>query len=318
MTESPHAMGDSGSDRSSTAGVDLPVHLALLAVHLSFGGFHVVAKSILTDLPPLALAGLRVAIATPILLLLAWHKDRCLPRRRDLPALMLLGALGVCINQILFITGLQYTSATNAAILMPSIPVFAVAVAALLGIERVGWRRMLGIALAVLGALILLGPGELSLASGSRFGNLLILLNCLSFAIFLVLQRPVLERLPWRTTIAWAFLFGSVPILAFASGDLRQLDFSTVSTSSWLGLAYIVVLPTVFSYSVNTWAVKRSSPLLAASYTTAQPLFAALLAAWFLGEHFGWGEGAGFLLIAAGLLRVSWRRSGPAVIPDHE
>ncbi len=311
-------MGDPTGSRSGKAGIDLPVHLALLAVQMSFGGFHVVAKTILTDLPPLALAGLRVAVATPILLLLAWRKDRCLPRRRDLPVLMLLGALGVFFNQILFILGLQYTSATNAAILMPSIPVFAVAVAALLGIERIGWRRVLGIALALLGALVLLGPSELSLASGNRFGNLLILLNCLSFATFLVLTRPVLKRLPWRTTIAWAFLFGSAPILAFAAGDLAQLDFAAVSSASWLGLAYIVALPTIFSYSVNTWAVKRSSPMLAATYTTAQPLFAALLAAWFLGERFGWGEAAGLLLIAAGLLRVSWRRLGPAVIPDHE
>ena len=272
MRESPHVMSDSGSHRSGAAGIDRPVHLALLAVHLSFGGFHVVAKTILADLAPLALAGLRVAVATPILLLLAWHKDRCLPRRRDLPALMLLGALGVCINQILFITGLQYTSATNAAILMPSIPVFAIAVAAALGIEKVDWRRILGIALAVCGALVLLGPGNLSLTSGSRFGNLLILINCLSFATFLVLQRPVLKRLPWRTTIAWAFLFGSAPILAFAASDLRHLEWAAVSKYSWLGLAYIIALPTIFSYSVNTWAVKRSSPLLAASYTTAQPL----------------------------------------------
>ena len=133
-----------------------------------------------------------------------------------------------------------------------------------------------------------------------------------------MLQRPVLKRLPWRTTIAWAFLFGSVPILAIAARDLRALDYAAISTPSWLGLAYIIALPTIFSYSVNTWAVQRSSPSLAATYTTAQPLFAAILAAWFLGEQFGWGEAIGFLLIAAGLLRVSWRRTGPAVIPDHE
>jgi len=309
-TSRPHV-----TDRTA---LDLPVHTALLAVQMSFAGFHVVAKTVLTELEPLALAGLRVAIATPILLLLAWRKDRCLPRRRDLPTLLMLGILGVCINQVLFILGLQHTTATNAAILMPSIPVFAVAVAALLRIESVGWRRIMGIALAVVGALVLLDPGSMTPGGGSGFGNLLILLNCLSYATFLVLQRPILERLPWRTVISWSFLFGSLAVLGFAATDLYELELGGVSTFAWWGLAYIVALPTIFSYAVNTWAVKRSSPSLAASYTTAQPLFTALLAAWFLGEQLGAREAIGFVLIAAGLWRVSWRRGGPAVLPDHE
>ena len=306
------------SQSASVEAVPLGVHVALLAVQMSFGGFHVVAKILLDELTPLALAGIRVGIATPILLLLAWSFDRCLPKRGDLPILALLGLLGVFLNQLLFIVGLQFTTATNASILMPSIPVFAVAVAALLRIESIGWRRLLGIALAVAGALVVLGPGRLSTSSSVVLGNLLILLNCLSYATFLVLQRPLLERLPWRTTIAWAFLFGGTGVLAVASLDLFRLEPAAVSGSTWAGIAYIVALPTVFSYAVNTWAVKRSSPSMAATYTTAQPLFAAALASWFLGEVLGWREGVGFLLIAAGLLRVSWRRRDPLPIPDHE
>lgn len=304
--------------RANVEAVPIGVHVALLAVQMSFGGFHVVAKILLDELTPLALAGIRVGIATPILLLLAWYSDRCLPKRGDLPMLALLGLLGVFLNQVLFIVGLQFTTATNAAILMPSIPVFAVAVAALLRIEAIGWRRLLGIALAVTGALVVLGPGRLSSSSSVALGNLLILLNCLSYATFLVLQRPLLERLPWRTTIAWAFLFGSAGVLAVASFDLARLEPAAISASTWAGIAYIVALPTVFSYAVNTWAVKRSSPSMAATYTTAQPLFAATLASWFLSELLGWREAVGFLLIAAGLLRVSWRRRDPLPVPDHE
>lgn len=311
-------MSRADTPRPSAEQVAASVHLALAAVQLSFGGFHVVAKVLLEDLSPLALAGLRVGFATPILLLLAWRSDRCLPTRSDLPMLALLGLLGVFLNQLLFIVGLQFTTATNAAILMPSIPVFAVALGALLGIERIGWRRLLGIALAVLGALVVLGPGRLATSSTLFLGNLLILLNCLSYAAFLVLQRPLLERLPWRTTIAWAFLFGGGGVLAVASFDLARLEPAAIDPSTWAGLTYIVALPTVFSYAVATWAVKRSSPSLAATYTTAQPLFAAALASAFLGETLGWREGLGFLLIAGGLLRVSWRRRRELPIPDHE
>jgi drug/metabolite transporter (DMT)-like permease len=261
------------------------VHLALLLAQLCFSGFHVVAKAVLASLAPLALAAIRVGFATPILLALAWRRDRFVPARRDLPMLALLGGLGIFANQALFITGLKFTTATNAGILMLSVPVFAAATAAALGVERVGADRLVGIALAVAGALILV--------------------NGLCYALFLVLQRPVLTRIPWRTVIAWSFLFGSVGVLLVSIPALVALEPAKVPAGAWLGVAYIVLFPTVFAYAANTWAVRRSSPALVAAYNTLQPLVAAALAAAFLGERFGWAEGAGLVLIAAGLWRVT-------------
>jgi drug/metabolite transporter (DMT)-like permease len=281
------------------------VHLALVAVQASFAGFHVVAKWVLRDLAPLELAGLRVLLATPILLLYAWRHDRLRPALRDWPALALLGLLGVFANQILFIEGLQRTTATSAAILMPSVPVFAAALGALSGVERVGGGRLLGILLAVAGALVLLDPSRLSLGAPSARGNLLILGNCLAYAAFLVLQRPLLRRLPWRTVIAWAFLFGGLGVLGVAGPSLAARDLATVPAAVWLGVAYIVVLGSVVGYALNTWALRRSSPTVAASYNTLQPLLTALLAAAFLGERFGGREAAGMVLILAGLLLVA-------------
>jgi drug/metabolite transporter (DMT)-like permease len=288
------------------------VHLALLLVQLSFGGFHVVAKAALADLAPLALAAIRVGVATPILLVLAWRHDRFLPSRRDLPLLALLGGLGVFANQILFITGLKYTTAINAAILMPSVPVFAVAAAAVLGIEKVDVHRLAGIGLSVAGALVLVNPLRFSTDRGAALGNALILLNAFCYALFLVLQRPILARVPWRTVIAWSFLFGAAGVLLVAAPSLAALQPSDVPAATWLGVAYIVLFPTVFAYAASTWAVRRSSAGLVAAYSTLQPLVAAGLAAAFLGERFGYVEGLGFVLIVSGLWRVTARSSSPA------
>jgi drug/metabolite transporter (DMT)-like permease len=288
------------------------VHLTLLLVQLSFGGFHVVAKAALADLAPMALAALRVGAATPILLALAWRRDRFLPSRRDLPMLALLGGLGVFGNQVLFITGLKHTTAINAAILMTSVPVLAVAAAAALRIERVGRGRLLGILLSVAGALVLVNPLRFSADRGAALGNALILANCICYALFLVLQRPILARVPWRTVIAWSFLFGSAGVLVVAVPDLAALQPASVPGSTWLGILYIIVFPTVFAYAASTWAVRRSSPALVAAYSTLQPLVAALLAAAFLGERFGWLEGLGLALIVTGLWRVTARPPQPA------
>lgn len=283
------------------------VHVALLLVQICFGGFHVVAKALLTGMPPMLVVGLRVAIATPLLAVMAWRRDRILPSGRDWAWLALLGGLGVTVNQILFIVGLKHTTASNAAILMTTLPVFAVAAGVLLGIERVGGRRLLGIALAVGGALVMVNPGGLKNTGETTFGNLLILGNALSYALFLVLQRPVLRRLPWRTVIAGAFLCGGPLVLAASLPTLAATDFAAIPAASWLGVLYIALFATVFAYAANTWAVRRSSPALAAAYGMLQPVVTAALATVFLGEALGWAEGAGFALIAAGLWQVSAR-----------
>ena len=296
---------------------DLRVHLTLMLVQAAFGGFHVVAKAALSFLSPLQLAGLRVGLATPFLLLLAWRRDRFIPARRDLPMLALLGFLGVFANQIFFINGLRYTTAINASILMPSLPVFAVAAAALLRIEKIGPRRLVGIGLSVAGALVLVNPLRFSADRAMAIGNLMILVNCLCYALFLVLQRPLFQRIPWRTLIAWSFLFGGGAVLLVSLPELARLEPAKVPAGTWWGVAYIAIAATVFAYAANTWAVRRSSPALVAAYGTLQPLVAAVLAATFLGERFGWVEGIGFALIVAGLWRVSHRPPVPGITPER-
>ena len=302
---------------AGTAGAEPPgdleapprLHVALLVVQLLFSGLHVVGKDVLGELHPMALACLRAGFAAPALVAFAlWRRCRW-PALRDLPILALLGLLGVAANQVLFIQGLAYTTATNAAILMPSIPVFAAGLGALFGIERIGPRRLAGIGLAVAGALAVLDPTAFSLADKQTVGNLLILVNCLAFAAFLVLHRPVMRRLPWQTVIAGSFVFGALFVFAVGAPALLATDFSALSPGTLGGIAYILVFPTLIGYGLNTWAVRRSSPTIVAAYTTIQPLASAALAAIFLGETFGWKEGIGFVLIAAGLWVVSRRQA---------
>lgn len=288
------------------------VHVTLVTIQVIFGILPVAGKAVLAEVAPLALASMRVLGATPLLLWIAWQADRHLPSRGDLPLLALLGILGVAANQVLFIVGLERTTATNAAILMPSIPVFTVVMAAALRIERPGPRRLAGVALAVVGALVMLRPWRFEVAGDVALGNALILINCLSYAAFLVLQRPLLQRMPWRTVIAWSFLFGALPVLWVGGGALAAVEPAAVSPLAWWSIAYIVIFPTFVTYLLSTWAVARSSPATVAAYVTLQPLIAALLAVPLLGETLGWAEAIGFALIGSGLVFVTrspaWRR----------
>jgi drug/metabolite transporter (DMT)-like permease len=281
-------------------------------MQFTFAGFHVFGKYVIGHIPPLALASTRVLVATPLLFLMAWLVDRTLPRLKDLPILALLGLLGVTLNQILFIVGLNYTTATNAAIFMPSIPVFAAGAAVLLGVERMSPLRLVGVLFAVGGALTMLDFADADFSKGPFFGNLLILTNCFCYSLFLVLQRPILKRLPPLTVIAWAFGFGAIGVLAVGGPTLMKTQFSDLPNTAWIGLAYIVLIPTTLNYALATWAIRHSTPSLVATYTTLQPVGTAILAALFLAETFGVRQVAGFVLIMIGLYIVSLVRSKEA------
>jgi drug/metabolite transporter (DMT)-like permease len=291
--------------------IDIRVHLALLFVQMTFGGFSVFGKYVLGHVQPLALAGMRVLFAGPLIMLLALRFDKVRPRGKDYLHLAVLGFFGVFVNQLLFITGLDYTTATNASILMPSIPVFTVAVAMAIGIERITWRRSLGIGLAVAGALIMLRVTRFSFGEDTVIGNLMILANCLSYSVFLVLARPVLLRIPPLTVTAWSFVFGGSGILVVSAPDLLAVPWPALPTLAYIGIAYVVLFPTLINYLLNTWAIRRSSSTLVATYTTLQPVVATTLAVLLLGEHFGLREVFGFLLIVSGLLWVTFHNAKP-------
>jgi len=293
---------------SAAPSADRAAIVALLVVQIVFATLHVVGKVVLAEIPPLAFAATRVLIAVPLLTAMAWRHDRVMPTARDWRALAVLGLLGVFANQVLYLVGLRFTTATNAGILMPSIPVFTVAAAALLGTERLTRRRVAGVALAAIGALVLLDPARLELGGQTSLGNLLVAGNCLCYAFYLVLLRPLLARLPWRTVVAGAFVTGGTATLLVSLPTLATVDWPAVHGATWLAIAYVGVFPTVGTYALNTWAVRRSSPSVAAAFTTLQPVFTALLATFFLHETFGWLQAAGFGLIVAGLVVVSQRR----------
>ena len=285
----------------------IAVHGALLAVSLLFGANYVVAKFALREVAPSGLVVIR-ACGTAVILfgtsaLLHSSKPREPIRPSEFGQLFLYSLLGVSINQLCFLAGLDRSTATNASIMLVSIPVLTHAFAVLLGRERPSIAAGAGIALGLAGALLLIIPrGGIDFSSRTTIGNLLLLTGGCSYGLYLVLTRDILARHDPLRVISWTFVLAAVTVLPFGGRDASRLFSGTITRSGWLSITFVVVAATVLPYLLNVWALARVESSFVAIYVLVQPLFAATLARIVLHERFGPHVAAAAALVIAGVV----------------
>jgi drug/metabolite transporter (DMT)-like permease len=277
-------------------------HLALLAVQVCFGLFPIFAKLAMQHFESRAVAVWRFGFGSAALLALALarHGRGALPRRADLPRLAACALLGVAVNMVAFLEGLERSTAVNAAFLMPVIPVYTLAIAVLARQERFDPRRGAGIALALVGTLLLLFQRGHELEGGHFEGNLLLVLNTLCYASYLVLAKPLLARYPPLVLIAWVFTLSlwTIPFVHRGAPLVPQ----DADAASWIALAYILVFATLIAYLLNAFALSVVSASTTATYILLQPLITALAGVLVLHERVP----PGTWLAAAAILGGVW------------
>ncbi len=250
-----------------------------MVVQLLFASLAIAGRFVLPHFPAGALVCFRVLGATAVLFLVnaatggQWVRDRA-----DLLRLAVLGLLGIAANQTLFLYGLRHTTAINATILVTTVPVFTVLGSVLTGREPASALKFVGIGLAALGTIYLIGPDRISLAPDVALGNALIVLGMVCYAAYFLYSRSVVGRYQPITVSFYVMLFASFGVLPFGLVAMRSFQISTISGTVWLWVAYIVIFPTIVTYLLNIWALQRVSSNLVAVYIYLQPLFAAAVA----------------------------------------
>lgn len=292
------------------------VHLAMIAVQFFFASLTIVAKFVLPSISPPGIVFFRVAGAALAFALL----HRLLVRevvtdRRDLAKLAGLAVLGVMLNQLLFLEGVKRTTAINTNILVTTVPAFTLAIAVLLGRERLTWPKGLGIALAAAGALYLIGPDRIRFDPTTAFGNALVAVNTASYAAYLVLSKQMLERYHPITVVTHVFLFGAVFMTPVGIWALRHVDVVALPARTLLALGYIVIFSSFLAYYLSIWALRRTASSLVAMYVYVQPVMTVAAAPFILGERLSLRAGVAAVVIFGGLALASWgeQRSGRAL-----
>jgi drug/metabolite transporter (DMT)-like permease len=259
----------------------LRLHAALVCVALLFSANYIISKFAMRELSPLSFAWMRVAGAALLLSVIA--RNERLPRS-EWRRVGLFAILAVVINQTMFLSGLSFTTVQVAAILITSIPVFTLAAAIVLGREQATAARIGGIAVACAGALLVVGGEGFTGTTRSLIGAVMILINCLSYALYLVLSKPHMARWSSRAIVAPMFAMGAVLMLPIAAPALWREEWASVSSTAWLSLVAVILGPTVAAYLLQAWALGQADSSVVAAYTYVQPVLATILAGIFFGE----------------------------------
>ncbi len=286
---------------------------------LSFGSAMVVVKIVLEELSPLAFVLVRVSLGGAALLIgrrIAGPVP--VPGKKDLVKLSALAILGVVVNQTFFFLGLARTTPVHATLIQQTIAPLTLFLSIAVGRERFSPLRAAGILVAFAGALALVSGGAAGFSSGELEGDLLILVNAASYAVFLVASQRTIVRLGSLTVSAWMFAIGTVILLPFGLPDLARTDFASLSSGAWAGIAFVVAFPTVLAYLLNAWALARAAPSLVSAYIFIQPFVAAALDVLLRGATLPLGTVLSGALILSGVLltAIASRRTGQRRGPD--
>ncbi len=289
------------------------VHGALALVAILFGINYVVAKVALRELSPLDIVVVRTW-GTAALMFGAWWPRRLRMRpppltRSDLGQLFLYGLLGVSINQVCFLSGLARSTATNAALILVSIPVLTLTFAVLLRRERASLTGAMGIAVGLTGAVLLILPGgRVDFTSTATVGNLFLLAGSSAYSMYLVLTRPILARLDPVRVVGWIFLLSALTVTPIGIGGLSTHVAAGLSPATWASLAYVIGGATAATYLLNSWALVRVRSSVVAAYILLQPLVAGVLGRISFGERLGPHAAVAGALVVTGVVLSAWRR----------
>jgi drug/metabolite transporter (DMT)-like permease len=291
----------------------LRAHLALLSANMIYGLNFTVAKGVMPHyLQPFGFIVLRVSGA---LLLFYFFYQLALREkilRSDMGRLFACGLFGVAANQLLFFSGLNITGPINAALVMTSNPVFVLLVSAVVLKERITRQKLLGILLAMGGALWLILGGGTGDTISINNGDLLILINSASYAGYLVMVKPLMQRYKPATVLTAVFFFGWIMVLPFGLWQLPSVEWGSFPLTIWASIAFVVVFTTFFTYFLNVYALGRLSPPVAGAYIYTQPIFATLFALLMGKDTLGADKMMAAMLIFGGVFLVSgwWRIKG--------
>lgn len=288
-------------------------HLSTAAAYSIFGLNIVFCKDIANThcVEPIVLFTLRSGGAALLFFLISVFLPKEKVERSDFVKIAGASVIGLFIPQVTFLVAISMATSIDTAIMSTLGPIFTMIFAFIFLGEPVTLRKAGGVALSFAGVIFLiLNSVHLGGASSSTpLGIVLLLVNCLSFSLYLGLFRPVISKYSVVNFMKWSFLISAVLSLPFSMKGLLNTDFAAIPPKVCFEIGYLILCATCMAYFLIPFGQKRLRPTLVSMYTYLQPIIAAVVSISTGIDTLGWQKILATVLIISGVVLVSKSRA---------
>ena len=228
---------------------NLQGHLFAFSANLLWGLMAPIGKSALSEFSALSVTTFRMVGAAACFWLLSLFCKQEHVDHRDLLKMFFAALFALVFNQGVFIFGLSLTSPIDASIVTTTLPIVTMIVAAIYLKEPITNKKVLGIFVGAMGALILIMSSQSAGAgNGSMMGDLLCLVAQISFSIYLTVFKGLSQRYSPITLNKWMFVYASMCYIPFSYGDITSIQWAEISTTALWQVGYVVIGGTFLAY----------------------------------------------------------------------
>jgi drug/metabolite transporter (DMT)-like permease len=278
------------------------VYSLLLFMVLIWGANFIISKFALLYFHPLTIATIRIFFSAMAFLTFIFFTKK--GKKIELPdhfRIAILAFFGIILNQLSFIYGLNYTTPSHAALMIATIPIFVFIFAGRFLKEGLLNIKGAGILISFAGVAILSRIWEADFQDSYLLGDILTIFTAISFAIYTVLGKPIVQKYPPLKVTALVYFYGALMMIPLYPIYIIEITRSKAPLSAYLALAYVVFLATFLAYIIYYWALARIDASKVAAFLYLQPLTATVLSVLFGFELISYSLFLGGILIIGGV-----------------
>ncbi|CAA0195593.1 Probable drug/metabolite-transporting permease [Tenacibaculum maritimum] len=258
----------------------LPLVAASIAT-IIYGVTFTVAKEVMPlYIKPFGFILLRVLGATIVFWLLGLFVKGQSIEKGDYKRIIMASFFGIGLNMLSFFKGLSYTTPISASVMMVMSPILVLIFASIILKEKLIPRKIVGVAIGLIGAIVLIVYGNSSSVNAKNmvFGNFLVFINAASYAMYLVIVKELVSKYNPIVFVKWLYLFGLLFVVPFGFLELMEVSWSTMPMNIYAKVGFVVLFTTCVTYLFNLFALSKLKPTTVSVFIYLQPVIASIYA----------------------------------------
>lgn len=289
-------------------------HASAFIAYAIFGFNIIVCKDLTSGhlIPPLGIFTLRSLIAGALFWIVSLFMPAEKIDKKDYIRIFAASMLGFLTCQLTFLVGIPHITPMDCSILTAMSPIYTMIVAAIVIKEPITFQKAGGVAISFAGIVYLIvsrviAPGGVT--ESTPFGIFMIVLNSLSFSMYLGIFKPLIAKYSAVTFMKWIFLFSACVAAPLSFKGLLAVEWASIPSLQYAELAYLIICATFVTYFLIPVAQKRIRPTLVSMYSYVQPIIAIVVSIIIGMDALTWQKVLAACMVFGGVVIVSYSKS---------